>query len=400
MNHKRNRKHFASLPRSRKGNILVLAAFLMIAVMGFTSFVVDAGYISLTKGQLQNAADAGVLAAGLELPDGLGAGAMKSQVEVETAVRTAATALVAAHRGGDQDSIHVDSQNDIRMGHVEWNAATSSWTKSWGTQPYNLVEVALHRDPSSQHGPLDLFFAPVIGHDNANVSATATVALLNGDGFRVEQGSTQTADLIPIAVDWLTWNAFINASSPGGLFTDNFAYNEATGNVSAGSDGVLEMNMYPNGNVALPPGNRGTVDLGSPNNSANDLKRQILYGLNAFDFSFFPNNEIKASWDNPLIVNADTGLSAGIKDQLTAIIGQARAIPIFSEVGGGNGNNANYTIVKFVGIRIVEVKLTGNPNQKRVMIQPAPFVGSTVTRTYQTFDSDAIMAPAFMIWSD
>jgi hypothetical protein len=35
----------------------------------------------------------------------------------------------------------------------------------------------------------------------------------------------------------------------------------------------------------------------------------------------------------------------------------------------GNGNNADYTIVGFVGIRIMKVKLTGHP--KYVTIQPA-----------------------------
>ena len=102
---------------------------------------------------------------------------------------------------------------------------------------------------------------------------------------------------------------------------------------------------------------------------------QILHGMNDYDFSFFPNNEVKASYANPLMLNGDTGISAGMKDELASIIGQPRAIPIFTNVSG-NGNNAMYTIVKFVGIKIVSVKLTGNP--KYVMIQPAPYIDKTV----------------------
>ncbi len=397
MNIKHRLSETGAQPEFRTGNILVLAAFCIIGVMGFTAFVVDVGYITLTKGQLQNAADAGALGASLELSDGIGAGATETQEEVDTECRQVAVQVVGVHGGGGQAAIHADNQQDIRLGHVEWNAETGRWVKSWGVQPYNLVEVALHRDAASQHGPLDLFFAPVIGHDNADVDVTAAAAMVNGNGFRIEQGSGMTADILPIAVDWDTWNDFTNASTPGGLFTDNYSYNENNGSVSSGSDGVLEMNMYPNGTVALPPGNRGTVDLGSPNNSTADISRQILHGMNEFDFSFFPNGEVKASWAQPLILNGDTGLSAGIKDELAAIKGQPRAIPIFTEVGGGNGNNAMYTIVKFVGIRIVSVKLTGNPNQKHVLIQQAPFVGKTVTRSYETFDSDAIMASPFLI---
>ena len=59
-----------------------------------------------------------------------------------------------------------------------------------------------------------------------------------------------------------------------------------------------------------------------------------------------------------LHLNGDTGISAGVKDELASIIGQPRIIPIFSSVVGP-GNNADYTIVKFVGVRILAVKLTG-----------------------------------------
>ena len=71
-----------------------------------------------------------------------------------------------------------------------------------------------------------------------------------------------------------------------------------------------------------------------------------------------------------LSLNGDTGISAGVKDELVSIKGEPKVIPIFTQVNGP-GNNATYTIVKFVGIRIMDVKLTGNMNGKRVIIQPA-----------------------------
>ena len=56
--------------QNRNGNILVLAAFFMIAMMGFTAFVVDVGYITLTEAQLQNAADSGALERHWNCPTG------------------------------------------------------------------------------------------------------------------------------------------------------------------------------------------------------------------------------------------------------------------------------------------------------------------------------------------
>ena len=73
--------------------------------------------------------------------------------------------------------------------------------------------------------------------------------------------------------------------------------------------------------------------------------------------------------DGELYLNGDTGISAGFKAQLEEIKGEPRIIPIFQQVEG-NGNNAEYTIVCWAGVRIMEVKLTGSNNQKRVIVQP------------------------------
>ncbi|EMI21155.1 hypothetical protein RMSM_01902 [Rhodopirellula maiorica SM1] len=58
---------------------------------------------------------------------------------------------------------------------------------------------------------------------------------------------------------------------------------------------------------------------------------------------------------------------------MASIIGKVRIIPIYTTVTG-NGNNAMYTIVKFEGVRILEVKLTGKMSGKRVIVQPAKAV--------------------------
>ncbi|MEX1097820.1 MAG: pilus assembly protein TadG-related protein [Planctomycetales bacterium] len=358
----------------RRGNIVVLAAAVLVVIMGFSAFTVDVGFIALTRTQLQAASDASVLAAAQELPaafqPGLGNGA---SVAVTDLARQAAVDLAGLHRAGDRDSISV-AEHDLRFGQYRWVSGTSSWEKAWGATPYNLVEVTLRRTTSSGgagggDGPLPLFFAPVIGVETADVSTTSAAAMMPGVGFRIVPGSGLTAGVLPIALDVQTWNALLAGSG-----SDDFRYNPATKQVIPGSDGILEVNLYPTGSNVLPPGNRGTVDLGSPNNSTNDLKRQILYGLNEFDLSYF-DGELRMDGAEPLELNGDTGISAGIKDQLETINGQTRAIPLFSEVSGP-GNNAMYTIVKFVGIRILDVRLTGG--EKHLIVQPAPYSDPTV----------------------
>ena len=69
-------------------------------------------------------------------------------------------------------------------------------------------------------------------------------------------------------------------------------------------------------------------------------------------------------------------MRCSVKDDLAAIIGLPRAIPLYDQVTG-NGNNAMFRIVGFAGIQIMEVKLTGPMNSKRVIIQPAFVVDPT-----------------------
>jgi hypothetical protein len=116
--------------------------------------------------------------------------------------------------------------------------------------------------------------------------------------------------------------------------------------------------------------------------------------LNESDLAHFGG---KLSFENgPLIINGDTGISAGIKDDLEAIKGQPRLMPLFTTVSGP-GNNAMYTIVKFVGIRIMYVKLTGKPSSKAVIVQPAPFVSDAVIPGPTTIEQDSYFFPGGLV---
>ena len=116
--------------------------------------------------------------------------------------------------------------------------------------------------------------------------------------------------------------------------------------------------------------------------------------MNANDLSYFGGQLSFAN--GPLIINGDTGISAGIKDDLDAIKGKPRLMPLFTSVSGP-GNNAMYTIPKFVGVRIVFVRLTGAPSNKVVIVQPAPFVADTVIASKTTVTADSYFVPGGLI---
>jgi hypothetical protein len=365
----------------------MIAAGMIVMVFGFLAFSVDVGYIALTKAQLEVASDAAARAAAIELKEGLGTAATMTSEQAAVVARQAAVDVAAANKAGDHQSVYANPTRDVRFGQVNYDPLAGVWVKQWGVTPYNMVEVTLHRDQlpspgggsgegttqaSSPDGPLPLFFAPVIGHDDAPLNTRAISALLPGNGFRIPTGSGKRMAALPFALDEDTWEALMDKSTdPKWGFQDKFRRDADTESVTSVADNVWEVNLYPEGNANLPPGNRGTVDIGAGNNSTSEICRQILEGLNENDLSYFTNNTIP----DEVTLNGDTGISAGFKEELADIRGESRLIPIFRTVSG-NGNNAQYEIIKWVGVTVVDVKLVGNP--KRVMVQPCTFSDDTV----------------------
>jgi hypothetical protein len=160
--------------------------------------------------------------------------------------------------------------------------------------------------------------------------------------------------------------------TPRQLFDDQFGVTPED-LVSPGPDLILELNVYP---LSSTEGNFGTVDVGSADNSLADLARQIEFGVNADDMSYFPDSTFDPQMDDQGVVikqidvEGDTGISSGMKAALESILGHPRAIVLYTTVANP-GNNAIYTIVEIVGVRFMDVNLTAKP--KTVIIQPADY---------------------------
>ena len=241
---------------------------------------------------------------------------------------------------------------------------------------FNTVQLLVHQD-ETRNGSIAMTFARVLGFNSKSIRGRAAATFQDGIvGFNVTQ-SGQNAGLLPFALKRTVWDSLLQSGLNGS--NDNYHYDSATSTVTAGSDGIPELNLYPGAGIGqLPPGNFGTVDIGAANNSTADICRQILYGVNETDLSYF-GGELRLGADGTLPLNGDTGLSAGFKDELAAIKGQPRTIPLFNSVSG-NGNNSYYIVTAFAGVRIMNVKLTGAPSGKQVIVQPAVVVdGSAVS---------------------
>ncbi|MCC6491942.1 MAG: hypothetical protein IT424_02855 [Pirellulales bacterium] len=352
---------------TRRGAISVLAAFLSIILLGVVAFAVDLGYVLANKQELQRTADAAALAACWEYGKNLAEGRTASDAMI--AGRAAAAAYASSNAvGGVSPAIDQNSGNlssgDLVFGQIANLYAPNPTLNTTTPSLFNAVRVKVRRD-STLNGETPYFFAKVFGLTGQGLDAEAMAGYVRNIAGVKTPASGGNIGVLPYALDVQTWNALL-----AGQTADQWAWNPVTKTITAGADGILEANLFPQGTGS--PGNRGTVDIGGSNNSTADIARQIVYGISPSDLAHH-GGQLTFDSSGELELNGDTGISAGVKDELASIKGQPRLIPIFSTVVGP-GNNAQYTIVHWAGIRILDVKLTGSMSQKRVIIQPAPMV--------------------------
>lgn len=348
----------------RRGAVAVITAIFCVILLGMVAFALDLGYIVAVRTELQRSADAAALAAAADLvPADLQVSNLNPTQWVANA-RNSAAAYAASNWVGmkspavDQNASNAPS-GDVLVGYLDPGApAEFDFTT---LDQYNAVKVRVRRT-TDQNGQVPFFFGRVFGLEGIDTWSTATALVTKNFGGFSAPGDGGNLDLLPFALDEDTWNWMMNG---GG--SDNWTWDSSDKAIHSGSDGVREVNLYPQGTGA--PGNRGTVDIGSSNNSTADISRQILEGVSPADLDHH-GGSLEFDDQGELFLNGDTGISAGVKDELAAIRGQPRIIPIFRAVHGP-GNNAEYTIVKFAGIRIMAVKLTGSMSSKYVTIQPA-----------------------------
>ena len=369
--------------RLRKGNMLVLTAMMMVVMCCFVAFAVDLGYLYTVKTELQAAADSASLAAAgamYEAPTALETNTYSAPPDPYEVRHVAAdyvklNGAPGLYMDGDYttpvlqvEHNHAnDIDGDIVVGQLYDPSDQSSSLIPTETTP-NSVLVRIHMQDGQANEPASLFFAPIMGIFEADVSVTAIATV-------------DYPTLLPFATSDTKWNS-LNTGGDG----DNWDYDP--GNITSGPDGVSEIQIFPdnnwNGN-GMPPGNFGALEIGGMAGT-DILRSQIDLGPSASDLAYHGgtltagmvipgktgvNGDIKSAFNGG---NADERVYAGI-------LGKTRYIPLYSDVTG-NGSNSQFTINKFVAVRVMAVQMTGNP--KSIVLQPVTeindLLGLRITR--------------------
>ncbi|MBI3839437.1 MAG: hypothetical protein HY288_16075, partial [Planctomycetia bacterium] len=363
----------------------------LVPLFAVVAFTVDMGYVVRVKAELQNAADAAALAGAAKLMTPQFAGILNVNTLASseiTAAQTEARRFAGLNTAGNT-SLSLPN-TDIVVGYLANPKSQQGILIAWsgGTLP-NTVQVLMRRD-SAVNTPVPLFFARALGITNWSGTATATASYIQPStvtGFKGTTGGPNSR-LLPMAVDLNFWNTFIATGiSPSGTVSDSFTFTPPS-TVSSGSDNVPELSdAYPN---KISPGNFGLLDIGPPANDTPTFRDWIEYGPTPADLNYFGTNGLQATPSSPATVKGGPGLKSTLVSDLASVVGQPRAVALFSSYSG-NGSNTQYTIVGFAGITIVSA--SGNGSNIQIVFQPAIVTDPTATTGGDSVSGSSFVYP-------
>ena len=366
----------------RKGAIAVVFALILIPLLLFVALSIDIGWISKSKSELQNVADAAASAGARQLIDSYGAYAMATASEKENLLKNAKdnAARYVVRYGQFNDAGGVKSlsiqDTDIHLGFTDVNG---NFDPLYSGYP-NTVEVLTRLD-SASNSPLRLFFGGVTGKSNQPLTATASSTIFtglinsfdpNGSAWGDDYGGSGNGSgcsLLPVAFDVNAWTQFLETGeSPDGTMHTN-------------SNGASQIQIYPSPENA--PGNFGLLCIGNWTNSNNEYRNWIVNGPSSADIqALIDSNQLPVSLGDPKAFKGSPGLRSSLQKDFESIIGQPRLLPLFEpasttpyQAASGAGSNASYKIVAFVGVSVTAA--TGHGNSLDISVTPCDVMDPT-----------------------
>lgn len=331
---------FISKLNEENGAVLLLTGLSLFVILSFFALVVDFGYIFVTKAELQNTADAVALTAISELRNG------------ETIARQKAESFAASYKVAGAPIIVTDS--DIVFGH--YNLTTDQFQPN-GSKT-NAVQIQAQRTQTAPSGPLELFFARIFNKNTSNVRAISTAVL----DPRVV-GVHGKNRLLPYSV------------------IDFVVDENGDGDFDIGST----INIHPRSDA---PGNFGFLDLDGGSNDVVELRYYIEHGYDK-DFTIPPGGSIE--------VNGSAGIDGNsLLNSFEQIIGEEVFLPVHNWVIG-EGDNAIFSVISILAVRIETVKLTGNPESRYIRVKIINFASSVLVVDPTAPENNSVAKPRLVL---
>lgn len=371
--------HIRSRQRAKRpGMIAPLTALMSVVLLGILAFSIDISYIVLTQQELQNAADAGALAAARSLQEGYLQYNMTSQSSTISTYTDRSTAeaqrVVQANYAGAAPLVFT-AESDIEYGFT--NPATGGYSTSTGNFP-NTVKVSTRRDAASRSS-LALFFAPVFGMRAIDLMAKAGATLRAGiiePAAVVIPGlnGADNAGILPLAYNVEWWDDFLKTGqdpngSPAAVDANGKAYLKAFG----GGGAKKQLGQANWGWLSLDNSHTGASDLTNwVNNGVTAGDLESLRSSGVFPLALHDSGQLPTSNDGPSGSwnwIGDNGSKPDVAHVINDYVGKTFLIPLYKPIpqdattlpafvnpgdaGIGVSNRFFFNIVRFVPIKIV-----------------------------------------------
>lgn len=378
--------------RWRRRLLISLASLSVVLVLCGLTMSSHYRHISKARRALQDTANDAALRAAARLVSEGKLGNDPDLIDAITDARSVARTHVRRYSQDPTSSLDSSEAADedeveIEVGYLADSRHFDGELETDATSRFNAVTIQVRRDgPSSGGSPLLL--ASLFGLSGSSLAVEAT-AEVNGHirGFESPENEDDGLPILPFALDLKSWQELVDGNA-----YDDWSWNGQRRVVSGGPDGIREVNLYPQGDGDAA--SRGTINVGK-NYSRSKVAHQILHGIMGADledrkgrFAFDTNKRLR--------VEGEAGINVGVARELELIRGEPRVLPVFRSVEGSD-DKATYTIVKFVGVRVVDVKLSGPPRSRRVLVQPAAMVVDEAISTRDPSLSELIFTPAEIV---
>jgi len=151
--------------RRRSGQVVVVFALALIILLGICVLAIDMGRLFTSKAELQNAVDSAALAAASQLSY------RYTDPDWRDRVRAEAKALARMNPvAGNGLSL---SDGDFQFGH--YDSTTGQFIPEPSATVVDSVRIRGRRTDDSPDGPISLFFAPLFGWDEIEISGVVAV---------------------------------------------------------------------------------------------------------------------------------------------------------------------------------------------------------------------------------
>lgn len=155
-----------------------------------------------------------------------------------------------------------------------------------------------------------------------------------------------------------------------------FGWDPAAQQITNGPDGIPEIRIFP---ALVDVGNFGTLNIGIGNQGTQQLGSQIEHGLSEVDLIDeigTPNLDFLSDDGQytTYTITGNPGISGGLVSYVELRLGDLVGFFLHDETIA-SGSNYEYRIISLRFGRLMEVDLTGDPANKRLVLQPVVYNG-------------------------